>query len=425
MPYVPQEAIELFIAGGGTNDVVSRKIKTVNGDPASDRTARRWRRYFLQGMADPSSDDPGLETEVNQDEINRIIKLANNRFVSTKEISVALDRSEVSVENMIITMQNMGINIESKHQQAHISTKHSVLPIDVIKDPIADSTHMKFAIASDWHVGSIYEQRTHRYSFYRWAREQGYENMLVPGDLTEGLDMRPGHELGMYLHDVDSIDAMLEEDFAVLASLGYRVYVIGGNHDTPILRKHKTDIIWRACKRWNNVTFHGYDKYDLPITDKVSLRMWHPDGGAGENPSNRIIKAMRSLHIEDMIELLSDEIDSEGLLGSKVKAVVGGHFHIYSCLQYGNLFGVLVPSFQGQTDYLDRKPLTAMTGGVLLDMWLGDNGDVLSWSSQMRPYRPIINDYQNYPLPECSAPDASEVMIKITKDETSALRQRA
>lgn len=420
MPYVPREAIELFIAGGGTEDIVSRKILTINGDPASPRTARRWRRYFLQGVADPGSDDPGIEVEVNQDEINRIIKIATNRFVSLREISTALDRSEASIQSMIVTMQNMGINIEMRETEANVSTKRSVLPIDEIEDPIADSMHLQFAIASDWHVGSIYEQRTHRYAFYRWAKSKGYTRMLVPGDLTEGLDMRPGHELGMFVHDVDSIDALLDEDFKVLADLGFRVYVIGGNHDAPIIRKHKTDVVWRACKRWDNVTFHGYDKYDLPITDRVSLRMWHPDGGAGVNPSNRIINAMRSLHIEDMIEMLGDELDEEGLHGTNVKAIIGGHFHIYSALQYGNLFGVLVPSFQGQTDYLDRKPLTAMTGGVLLDLWLGDGGDVLSWSSQMRPYRPVLNDYKNYPLPECSVPDATEVMIKVVEHELVA-----
>lgn len=420
MPYVPKDAFELFVAGYGTEEIVERKIKTINGDPASPRTARRWRRYYLQNIADSNSDDPGAELEVNQDEVNRIVKLANNRFVSLKEISTALDRSEASIEGMIATMQAMGINIEIKQEQAHFSTKRSVLPIDKIKDPIADSMHMRFAIASDWHVGSIYEQRTHRYSFYRWARSQGYDRMLVPGDLTEGLDMRPGHELGMYIHDVDSIDAMLDADFRVLHELGFRTYVIGGNHDSPIIRKHKTDVVWRACKRWNTVSFHGYDKFDLPITDKFNLRMWHPDGGAGQNPSNRIINAMRSLHIEDMIEMLGDELDEEGLQGTNVKAIVGGHFHIYTTLQYGNLFGMLVPSFQGQTDYLDRKPLTAMTGGVLLDLWLGDNGDIVSWASQMRPYRPITNDYLNYDLPECSKPDEIEIMIKVSQEEDFA-----
>lgn len=420
MPYVPQHAIELFIAGGGTEDVVSRKIKTLNGDPASDRTARRWRRYWLEGVADPRSDFAGIEVEVNNDEINRIVKMATNKFISLREISTAIDRSEASIEGMIATMQAQGINIEMRNNEAHFSSKRSVLPIDKLKDPIADAMHMKFAIASDWHVGSNFEQITHRYNFYRWAREQGYDKMLVPGDLTEGLDMRVGHELGMYVHSVDALDARLEEDFRLLDELGYDVYVIGGNHDAPIIRKHKTDIVWRACKRWDNVKFLGYDKFDLPITDKFSIRMWHPDGGAGENPTNRIIKAMRSLHIEDMIELLSDEIDEEGLMGTNVKGVVGGHFHIYTTLQYGNLFGMLVPSFQGQTDYLDRKPLTAMTGGTLLDVWLNDAGDVLRWGSQMLPYRPIKNDHLNYVMPECSMPDLVEIMVRVGEPEFAA-----
>ena len=42
-PFVPQEAIDLFRRGGTTADVVKHQIRNAIGEPASGRTARRWR----------------------------------------------------------------------------------------------------------------------------------------------------------------------------------------------------------------------------------------------------------------------------------------------------------------------------------------------------------------------------------------------
>lgn len=44
--YLPDEAISIFNDGGGTDDIVRRRIKNKIGQPASSRTARRWKQEW-------------------------------------------------------------------------------------------------------------------------------------------------------------------------------------------------------------------------------------------------------------------------------------------------------------------------------------------------------------------------------------------
>ena len=44
--YLPDEAIQIFNEGGGTDDIVRRRIKNKIGQSASSRTARRWKQEW-------------------------------------------------------------------------------------------------------------------------------------------------------------------------------------------------------------------------------------------------------------------------------------------------------------------------------------------------------------------------------------------
>lgn len=407
MPYVPVQVIRMYEANHALTPKDILGVRNVNGDEAAERTRRRYIQYLNEGVADPNSPDAGIETEVNDSEIERIKKLAKNKFVSLMELSTALDRSELSVLNILETMQEKGINIEWHDNQAHLSTLKGMLPKESVHDPIAVAANFKCAVISDWHCGSIYEQHTHLMQFIDTALETGYRHFMVPGDLTEGLKMRTGHEIGMYVHDVDSLEELIMRPMAYLPSDAH-MYLIEGNHDHSVVKNCHTDVVWRAANQFDNVHFLGWDRADIPVTDKHSLRMWHPAGGGGVNPAIKIQKEYQAIAQEEMISELDAYADD-----SNVKVLLVAHLHIFSVLQHGMRFGAQVGCFQGQTDFLIRLGLVPSVGGCLLDFQIGDNGDIVRWNMEFMPRRPIKEDYKYFSIPSPVQIETVERMVRI------------
>jgi hypothetical protein len=407
MPYVSPEAIQLFKQGCTGKDIYKKKLSTLVGDPISKRQARAWYQYWREGAADSGSYEVG-SIEPNSKEIEAVIKLAKNKPVSIKALSNALDRSETSIRAILAEMQLAGYNIDITQSEAHLSTRKWIAPSEVVEVPVARSTKAKIAVISDTHVGSKAEQHTHLMHFIRYALDKGYRDFAWPGDLTEGLKMRVGHELGMYIHSVDEIVQQLHRPFHLLGEYGARSYVIGGNHDFSIPRNCLIDPISTVCAAYDDVYFLGYDKADVPITDKVSFRMWHPDG-AGANPVGKLQKSFQVLAQEEMLAQLGAQ-DTES---SNVLITYVGHLHINSMLQHGKRVAMQTSCFQGITDFLERHALIPSVGGLLNEFEITDGGEITAWTIENKLYSPIKNDYLNYTIPNTRVPDDVPVMIQI------------
>lgn len=407
MSYVSQEAIQLFEQGLTGKDIYKKKLLSLLGDPISKRQARAWHQAWREGRADPGSYEVGT-VETNSMEVEAIIKLAKNRPISIKVLSDSLDRSESSIYSILKEMQASGYNISIEQAEAHLSTRKWIAPVERIEVPIAQSTRAKLAIAADWHVGSKAEQHTHLMNFLQYALDRGYRDFAFPGDLTEGLGMRVGHELGMYVHTVDDIIQLLHRPFRLLSQYGARSYVIGGNHDFTIPKNCKIDPISTVCAAYDDAYFLGYDKADVPITDKVSFRMWHPDG-AGANPVGKLQKVFQVAAQEEMMAQLGSQ-DTEG---SNVLFTFVGHLHINSTLQHGKRVAMQVSCFQGITDFLERHALIPSVGGHLVEMEITDNGEIASWTVENRLYTPVKNDWLNYDIPSARVIDEAPTMVRI------------
>jgi biotin operon repressor len=407
MPYVSAEAIRLFEQGSSAQDIYKKRITTLLGDPISKRQARAWHQYWREGIADTGSTEVG-SVETNSMEVEAIIKLAKNRPISLKILSESLDRSENSIRAILAEMQAAGYNISVERAEAHLSTRKWIAPVEQVEAPIARSTRVKLAVVSDTHTGSKAEQHTHLMHFLNYALDKGYRDFAWPGDLTEGLGMRTGHELGMYVHTVDDIISLLHRPFRLLSQYGARSYVIGGNHDFSIPRNCKIDPISTVCAAYDDVYFLGYDKADVPITDKVSFRMWHPDG-AGANPVGKLQKSFQVLaHEEMMAQLGSQDAESSNVLITFV-----GHLHINSMLQHGRRVAMQVSCFQGITDFLERHALIPSVGGHLFEFEITDGGELISWTVENKLYTPIKDDYLNHDIPSMRAIDTAPIMVRI------------
>lgn len=393
MPFVPQAAIDVFsrTQDNTPNDVVKAKIVNAVGEPCSARTARRWRRYFELGVADPASPVPGSEVEVTEGEIEAIYKLIRTKSMSVHELSEALDRSESSISHILAKMEDKGYNIAQDSFDVQITSSRSVRPPDEIPAPIAHSMELKLAFPSDWHFGSKMAQITHFLRFIAHARESGVKDFFVPGDIFHGTRMYRGQELDLYAKTPDAQEEALSYVFKPEPDEHW--YILGGNHDWSLVKNCGTDKVWHFCQKWPNVYFLGYDKADIPVTDQFSVRLLHPGGGPAYAASYRAQKSLEALAYEELSAFAAGEKDP------CVRVLAVGHLHFEFNMMRGHCVAFQAGCFEAQTAYEAQKNLIPNIGAYILTLRLSDSGNIVNRIMEFPQYSAIKDDYLNYPIP--------------------------
>lgn len=418
--YIAKEAIELFDAGYGTDEVVRRKILNKEGKPASSRTARSWKQYWevLRGKKTIESEKDVYvidtvvdEPEADQNLSSSIEKMIKNRPMTLRQLSEQLDRSERSIEDAIDDLIVSGYNISKQAQQVELSTVRSVQNVDHIPGYIADSMELKIAVPSDTHKGSKAEQITNLRRFIAYARERGYKKFCVPGDLTSGRNGYKGQSLEQYAISAEQQIEAFNRDIVPLPDEQW--YMLGGNHDFWHITNGGTDVVWRICQQYPNMHFMGYDIGDIPLTDKAKIRMWHPTGGVPYASSYRLQKGMEGLAYEQLLNLV-DQTDDQGIVLYLV-----GHLHIELSMQRGPILAAQVGCFEGRTNYLSRKGLYPQIGGYLFSLYLNDSGHISKNVREFVSFPEIREDFRNYEevMDTISDIDTVEIMYQL-EDES-------
>lgn len=397
MVYLPKDAVDLFEQGFGTDEIVRRKIRNAEGQPASSRTARRWRHEWNRRKASSES-----TTVPEEDKLYGLIK---DKPVSLRTLSETLDRSEKSVGDIIDGMISRGYNILREDRLVQAPTHRSVRELDDIGGAIANAMEMKLAVPSDLHKGSKHEQITNLRKFIRIAREQGVKHFLVPGDITSGQGGYKGQWMDQYAHTADSQLECLYRD--IVPEPDEMWYVLGGNHDAWHLTQG-TDVVWRFCDHYQegNVLFLGYDAADIPLTDRLKVRMWHPSGGVPYAVSYRLQKGMENAAYEELIKAT----DSEDY--SSIALFLAGHLHLEASLHRGNMLAALCGCFEGRSAYLARKGYYPEIGAYIFTLYLNDAGWVEREVREWYRFKEIEDDYKDYPIYTDFEPDQVEVMFR-------------
>jgi len=387
--FVPQQAIDIFEAGGSTTDVVEARILNDRGDPVAPRSARRWRRYWLDGVANPNAGVSGQETEITDEEVAAVFRLIKNKSLSLDEISDALDRSPSTVQRIVSRMEQEGYNVRIVHRRVEASTEASLRTPEPPKI-LFDAHHIRFGIYSDLHKGSREEQIGAFRHWMQYARDEGIEVFFGLGDYTAGRNVYRGQDLDLYLFTADEQLEALRQD---LQPQPHETHILlGGNHDFAHLRNGSTDVVARFCADYPNVHFVGYDMADIPLTSDTGIRLWHPSGGKPYATSYRLQKGMEAMAYEQLLNLSREAREDNPI----IKVIAAGHIHVDAKVHEGAVLGLQCACFEGQTNYLKRKSLYPQIGGYIVDLWIDDRGNIARERVEFSKYQPVDEDYRNY-----------------------------
>jgi len=229
---------------------------------------------------------------------------------------------------------------------------------------------LKLALTGDWHLGSKKQQITRLKEYIQMAYDSGVRNIIISGDVTDGIVVFRGQAEEVYLHTPDEqIDYSVEE---IPRYEGLHYYAISGNHD----HGHGTgiNVVKTIAQRRNDITYLG--KYGAYVTlNGITIYLHHGLGSKAYAVSYKLQKFVEQLPNEYVPDIVAQ-----------------AHYHYLFQAPLRGVESFEVGSFQGLTSFAARM------GRVYSDIagWIVDiekTEDCISVAPRYKRYKEINHDY--------------------------------
>lgn len=210
---------------------------------------------------------------------------------------------------------------------------------------------------------------------YDIFKQEGIETVYHAGDITEGVNMRQGHEYEVFKHGVDEQAQYVINNYP--KRLGITTKFISGNHDHSGIKSAGHDIGYPIAKARDDMIYMGMSNAKVELTPSCVLEINHPLDGSAYALSYTIQKRIDSM---------------SG--GEKPSMLIDGHHHKMIYLFYRNIHAFEAATFQAQTAWMRGKRLPAHMGGWIYEIHVDDEGTIQRCSGTFFPfYTAIEKDY--------------------------------
>lgn len=243
-------------------------------------------------------------------------------------------------------------------------------------------SRVRVGVISDTHFGSKFQQPTFLREHLRYMKRRGVEGVIYAGDVTDGPpSMHPGFVFETWAHGAD---AQARATLEALPEIGRPYWVIGGNHDAAHFKAAGHDIVAAICRQRDDMV------YLSPEQDSANRR-----GSIGYLRFGSVLVQVCHPHLPGTRQRSYRlEIWIENLNAPKPNIVVMGNFHKAVQIDYRNVQGIMVPSFQAQTAWMASKGLESMIGSCIIEFGYETKGLSPSFSIEWLIERvPRMGDY--------------------------------
>lgn len=297
--------------------------------------------------------------------------LSKNKRWNTEDLLDAARMTPRVLEATLEDLRELGYEISNIGGEVWLEKK-SLVRYKEFRQDWDGRRIVKFAYASDTHNCSKYQQLKHLNTFYDRLEEEGVDTVYNAGDISDGLYKdRPEHiyELLPGCIGVDQQAAYIIDNYP--ERKGIRTKFITGNHDATHVKNGGADIGYRIQAERPDMEYLGYGKAKVWLTPKCDLDLIHPRGGKAYALSYKLQKYIDALHG-----------------GSKPRLLALGHFHAFCHLFYRDIDAFMLPGFQGDSMFANLNSLFWQVGGIIMEVEVGEDGEVISTQSKFIPYTP-------------------------------------
>lgn len=234
---------------------------------------------------------------------------------------------------------------------------------------------IRFGVVSDTHLCSKWQQLTHLNTMYDIFEREGIEIVYHAGDITEGVNMRRGHEYEVFKHGTDEQQQYVIDNYPKRP--GIVTKFITGNHDHSGIKAAGHDIGYPISRARPDMIYLGMSNAKIELTPNCTLELNHAlDGNA----------YALSYAIQKRIDAMSG--------GEKPSILIDGHHHKMIYLFYRNIHAFEAATFQAQTAWMRGKRLPAHIGGWIIEVHVDDEGAIQRCTNTFFPfYKAIEDDY--------------------------------
>lgn len=230
---------------------------------------------------------------------------------------------------------------------------------------------IKFAVISDTHIGSKFEQRTNLNAFYDELQKRGIKYVYNAGDICDGsVHMHKGFENEQYARGFEEQAQNVIKNYPHRE--GIKTYFITGNHDNSFSKDNGADIGHRIGQERKDMFYLGPCECILNLTPKVTMGLYHRGKGVSKG---------LSLYGQNFVDGM-DEND-------KPTISVFGHIHKTMFMKYKGTNIIYPASFQGRTPFMKSLGLTSEIGGYIVTLKLNDDGSLKSMITEYIGYKEV------------------------------------
>jgi biotin operon repressor len=226
---------------------------------------------------------------------------------------------------------------------------------------------IRFGVVSDTHLASKQQQITHLETFYDLCQREGTKDIYHAGDITEGVNMRQGHQYEVFSQGSDEQEEYVIERYPKRD--GIITHFITGNHDHSSIKNSGHDIGRRIAEKRKDMHYLGTSNAKVLLTPNCVMEVNHPLDGASYALSYTLQKT---------IDAMSG--------GEKPNILLNGHHHKALYLFYRNIHAFEAGTFQSQTPFMRGKRIPAHMGGWIIELHVSEDGTVTRCKGEFIPF---------------------------------------
>ena len=297
--------------------------------------------------------------EVTTEELLEKLKLLALKEKSLESLSNDLGISELEVLGLLSKLKDEKVNISPYVKDEGIAVlnqgDYGVKHLDRYRFNNNDSHEYDFLVISDTRFGSTYQQLTVLNDLYLKAYDRGINNVLLCGNLTEGL-YGPSNENHKFLFLKDTFQQInyVVDNYPKIE--GMNTYFILGPKDKTHLTNKKIDIGLRIEELRNDMIYLGVNRCHLDI-EKVDIIMQNLNFIKTYTVSYRAQQFINAIRSEDKSDIL----------------LYGGLLQ-HDRFTNREIKEISVPSCVATTNEMSSKMRSNTIGGLFLHFTTDKNG---------------------------------------------------